>query len=905
MTHCNSDILRTRLLPPRLPGTAVVRKALLARLEMDAARKVTLVTAPAGFGKTTMVNQWLQSHRAGEEKSCAVAWLSLEADDNEAERFWRYVIAAYQTVHPEIGQGALGRLEANLPVPFAPPPLTEACTLLLNDLVHITTPTVLVIDDYHWMTDEAIHSTLAFFLERLPDRCHVVLIARHTPPLALARLRAHGDLTELRADALAFSLAETETFLAQTLPIPLEKEAVIRLWERTEGWAVGLRLAALALRTGSTPAAINQVLNTFNGSQPAVVDYLVGDVLQAQPPELQAFLLQTSLLETLIAPLCDVVTRRNDSVTLLAELARHNFFLQPLEGSTGWYRYHALFAGAMRDEAERRFDPQVLRELFTRAGYWYEQQGMTAKAISAALSATEWNHAADLLEPLVEGQHLTDPHDPHRIRRWLEQLPHELLQQRPLLCFSYAIVLIRTVTPRTPDVIARIAQWVEAAGAGWRREGNHARLGEVYGVRMLLAMWSRDMEGASRWAVEAVARLPLHDTKWRGLCLGFVGRSELQAGKLHAANRTLLEAKAGSESLKNHYATRAHTLMLASIALEQGKLTYAAEWYRQVMPSAEADGDLSDLCPAHLGLARLAYESNRLPLAVIEAETALGTANQINAESWQVGASLLLAQIEQAQSRGDAARHRIVTLLTRLSPHHFPALYRQVLEVQARLDLASGDLAAVCGWAATVNDIEAPLTRQAQEEETLVVVRLRLAENDPRTALRLLDGMAEPAHTDGRIVTALKVKLLTALAYFAQDKRDTAATLLGDILTGTHRMGLRRFFLDEGESCAALLRATLPSLTNPVIRGYAQSLLQSLVMAQHETGRVPLLSPQEQRVLELLASGLSYQEIAQRLIVSVNTIKTQLRHIYRKLGVTSRHDAITLAGKLELLSEKG
>lgn len=891
----NSDILRTKLLPPRLHSTSIMREALLARLEADAERKVTLVVAPAGFGKTTLVNQWLRGKSGG-----AVAWLSLEADDNEAERFWRYMIAACQTIRSDIGQVALARLEAPLPMPFAPPPLQAVSMLLLNDLATVAPPAFLVIDDYHLITDESIHATLAPFLERLPDSCHVVLIARHAPPLALARLRAHGDLTELHADALRFSLAETDRFLAQTLPFSLEKEAVTRLWERTEGWAVGLRLATLALRN-ATPTAITHVLETFSGTQPAVVEYLVGDVLQAQPADMQDFLLQTALLETFTAPLCDAVTGRNDSGAVLAGLVQRNFFLHPLEGGPWWYRYHALFAEAMRHEAERRFGLEELQGYFRRAGGWYEAHGMRAEAIETTLATADWNHAVELLEPFVEGQHLTDPHDPHLIRRWLEQLPQALLHQRPLLCFSYAIVMIRTISPRTPEVMARLEQLGQHAEAGWRREGNHARLGEVYAARMLLSMWSRDMEGATRWAIEAVARLPREDTTWRGLCLGFVGRSELRAGKLHAARRTLLEAKAGSEALNNNYATRAHTLMLASICLDQGELSHAHEWYRQALPSAEADGDLSDQSPAHLGLARLAYERNDLSFATAEAETALATANQINAESWYVGAELLLAQIEQAQNQSHAAQQRLVALLTRLSPPRSPALYRQVLGIQARFRLAWGDLEAVREWAATVHEVEAPLTQQAQEEETLLVVRLRLAENDPQGALRLLDGMAERAHADGRILTALEVKLLTALAYFAQEKRDAATTLLGDILTITHRMGLRRFFLEEGDLCAALLRATLPTLNTPVIRAYAQSLLQDFVVAQHETGMVPLLSLQEQRVLELLATGLSYQEIAQTLIVSVNTIKTQLRHIYRKLGVTSRQEAIDLAKQLELL----
>lgn len=902
MSQSNSDILRTKLLPPRLHKSAIVRESLVARLEQDAERKVTLVVAPAGFGKTTLVNQWLRGKGAMQGIAPAMAWLSLEEDDNEAERFWRYVIAAYQSLHPDIGQSVLARLDAPLPMPLAPAPLEGAITLLLNDLATLAAPIVLVLDDYHLITAAPIHTLLTPFLERLPEPCHVVLIARHTPPISLARLRAHGDLSELHADALRFTRSESGQFLAQTLSIPLAEETVTRLWERTEGWAVGLRLAALALQKGTTPAAMNHLLATFSGSQPEVVEYLVGDVLQAQPAPLQTFLLQSALLETLTGSLCDAVTQRDDSRHLLAELAGRNFFLQPLEGESGWYRYHALFAEAMRHEAMRRFDEATRKGLFQRASIWYEQQGLRAEGIESALAAADWHRAIALMEPLVEGQHLNDPHDPHRIRRWLEQLPPELLHHRPVLCFSFVIVQLRTVHPRTPDFMTGLATLMEYAESGWRREGNHARLGEVYAARMLLAMWSRDMESASRWAIEAVKWLPREDRTWRGLCLGFVGRSHLHAGKFHEARRTLLEAKAGSEALQNNYAARAHTLMLAAVAIEQGDLPLAQELYRQTLPSAEADGDFSDQAPAHLGLAKVAYEGNDLAHATLEAESATKIAGQLNAEQWLVGSVLLLAQIEQAHHLPHAALQRLVNLLARLSPHRHAELYREILATQAHLKLREGDLPAVREWLATVHEVEAPVTQPTREGETLLIVRLHLAEGNPATALRLLEGRAERAHADGRIRTALQVQLLTAIARFDQEEREAAIAMMATILTRAYSMGLHRFFLDEGESCATLLRATIPALTDTTLRTYAQSLLQGFVLAQQETGMIPLLSPQEQRVLELLATGRSYQEMAQHLIVSVNTIKTQVRHIYRKLGAASRQEAITLARQIALIA---
>ncbi len=892
-------ILRTKLLPPRLHGDTIRRTPLLARLTADGGRKATMVVAPAGFGKTTLVNQWIRETMPPD----AVAWLSLEEDDNEAERFWRYLIAAWQTIDPTIGQAAVAQFDAPLPMPFAPTPIQPAITLLLNDLATRTDPAVVVVDDYHAITDKAIHHALTFFLEQLPDPCRMVLITRHTSPLSLARLRAHGSLTELHADTLRFSPAETEQFLTQTVPFPIDPDAIQRLWERTEGWAVGLRLATLALQGGTIP--MRHVPDTLDGSQPEIADYLVGEVLQAQPAALQRFLLETTLLPSVNGDLCDTVTGHTDSGAILAELAQRNFFLQPYGNEAGWYRYHTLFSEAMRHEAQKRFGVEGLYPYFLKASHWYEQHDMQEEAIDAAIAARDWQRAIALIEPLVAGQHLNDPNDPHRIRGWLEQVPPELLHQRPLLCFSLAIVLIRTLGPRHPDGMKRGTALVQYAEAGWRREGNHARLGEVYAAHMLHAMWSGDMENASRWAKEAVARLPVNDTVWRGLCLGFVGRSQLREGKLHDARRTLLEAKAGSEAINNNYATRAHLLMLAWVVYSQGELTLAEAFYQEALPSAEMDGDFSDQAPLHLGLARLAYERNETVLARQEAESALAIATRIEAVPWQIGAELLLARLESMEHEPSAAQQRLARLLVQLSPHRHPELYRDVLVAQAELALRMGNLEAVRDWAATVQEVEAPLTQGATEHETLLVVRLRLAEGKYQGALRLLDGMAERAMSDGRIRTALEIQLLTALAYFGQGEREPAIGILRDLLPRTHTMGLRRFYLEEGTFAAELLRATAPTLTDPTVRAYAQALLQAFVIAHHETAATPLLSVQEQRVLELLATGQSYQEIAQAQIVSVNTIKTQLRHIYRKLGATSRRDAIEIARRLGLILSRG
>jgi LuxR family maltose regulon positive regulatory protein len=748
------------------------------------------------------------------------------------------------------------------------------------------------------LTTPQIHDTLAFVIDRLPPLLHLVVISRSDPPLPLARLRASGALCELHADDLRFSRAETAAFVAQSLPGSLPPETIARLDERAEGWAAGLRLATIALR-GRAHRELSAILDSFHGSQQPVAEYLVADVLDGQPAPIQLFLLQTSMLDRLSAALCDAVTGGSDSAALLLWIEQANLFLTPLDDVHGWHRYHALFAEAMRHAAAQRLGDEALRACYARASVWYEQHGMLNDAIEAALGAQLWARAVALIEPLLETLHLAEAGEPRTMRRWLEQLPQAALHGNPALCFGYGLALLHTSDRRA--IAAELAQLDQLAEQGWRREHNLPKLGQLFAARALQAFWNGSMEQAIRCARQAIGWLPAADVTWRAVCLGFIGKADLQDGKLDAARHTLLEARALSEASGLHHATRAHMLMLGDISAGQGELHQAEALYQQALADALEHADRSDQGPARLGLARLAYEWNDLETAEREALAARDLGQQIAHEPLQVRATLALARIEQARGAPQRAQQLLGALLARLSPHRAPLLYREILAEQARLRLASGDLATAQRWLATRTDDRANLPPPLQEQEDLLVARVLIARGDASAALRLLDQRLPAALADGRLRSALEIQLVIALACAAADRIDEAGRITRQALTQTHASSYCRLFLDEGAALAALLRQLISDVGEPALRSFANRLIQLLLLEQAALDLAPALSRQERRVLALLAAGGSNPEIAQELIVSVNTIKTQLKQIYRKLRVSSREEACAVARHLRLV----
>jgi LuxR family maltose regulon positive regulatory protein len=922
-----SELLSTKLTPPRLRAALVPRAFLLARLDEGLAHKLTLISAPAGSGKTTLVSQWLHHFRlpisdfgldsteASEIQNPQFAWLSLDAGDNDPVRFWRYVLTAGQTLETSVGRSALALLRTS-----QQPPFEAMLTTFINELAQLSGRYILVLEDYHAITSPQVHETMTFLLDHLPPTLHLIMLTRSDPPLPLARLRARNDIVELRASDLRFSLEEIQAFFQQTLHLPLSVEVISRLEARAEGWVAGLQLVALALQGRHDAQAVEQFLATFAGSHGRILEYLVEEVLRVQPAPFQEFLLETTFLNRLTGALCDAVTGRSDSASLLEQLERANLFLSPLDGAQQWYRYHALFAEAMQHYARRRLGETGLRALYEQASLWYEQHGFLADAVETALSAQDFSRAAGLIERAVTSQPVVN-NEYHTQRRWLEQLPEETLRTHPTLSFTYAVAILFTSDQRAPATMARLQGPLEQAEQRWRAEGNRPNLGRALGFRALATWWQGAFPQAFAAARQALALLAEEDRFWRGLSLLGVGAEAGLAGQLKVAQQTLLEARAQLEAVGDSYTMLSATYTLGEVCARQGELHQAAQFYRQVLAGITEAAPRTivhwadfDRGRALVGLAALNLEWNELETAEQELSQALDLGRRLPDEELQVHSSLLLARVLHVRGETAQAQELLHRLIAQTSPR-WPLLLREAHAGQAWLSLAVGDLTAVQHWETTWAQPDDAVPLVQQEQEQLIVTRLRIAQGQAEVALHLLERWQAEAQAQGRGRSTLEILILTALAHFSQQQLPQARQTLREALAQPE--GYRRLFLDEGAPMAALLQALLPEVKETPLGAYVQSLL--LAFAKDEGGRMkdetksfhpssfiphPLIEPLSDRELEVLRwlnTELSGPEIAAELLVSVNTLKTHLKHIYGKLNARSRYEAVERAKQLNLL----
>ncbi|HZW03969.1 MAG TPA: LuxR C-terminal-related transcriptional regulator, partial [Anaerolineaceae bacterium] len=784
-------------------------------------------------------------------------------------------------------------------------------TLLINELSGVDQPIVLVLEDYHFISSRPIHAALSFLIDHLPPALHVLLITRSDPPLPLARLRARNELNELRAADLRFTFEETVAFLREAIPFPLPDDLAVLLAERTEGWAAGLRLVVLALQGMKDRPEIEQYLKNLTGSQRPILDYLVADVFSAQPEEIQEFLLKTSILSRMNGPLGDAVTGRSDSARILEQLERTNLFLIPLDRLGHWYRYHALFAEAMQHYARIRLGEPALLELARKASQWYEANDMLAEAIEAALEARDSLRAADLIQRiiaprLVQNEWLT-------LRRWMERLPEEALRTHPEICLTYATAILFTSDRHAPETKARVELPLEIAEQHWRKERDTVRLGEVIAFRSLVAWLQREFTDCFTYARQALKLLPESDRQWRGISMIMLGVDDLLSGRVNAARETIGEALKRNETAENAYGTLDSLLLLGETAYRQGDLRLAESLYRQVLTrAAEAPMDPPQaeirLGRARLGLAVLAYEWNNLEQAESDAAQAYAAWEQFPEEDLLADSPIVLAQVKFARGETELAASLLNLIATQ---GRAPALFRFPQVHQIRFALASGDLAAARRLAADLPAGGAVVPLLRQEQEVLVRARLQIAGGEGAGALResiaQLERLRAGAAENGRGRSEIELSIVLALAHNALRDGDRARTALNRALEVAQPQEYRRIFLDEGAPLAALLQAALPSLAGENLQAYARALVYltsqeqaQRIAASGQEGPVEPLSEQERRVLRMLAAGRSNQEIAEELVISINTVKTHVKNIYGKLGVNSREAARQASRHLKL-----
>ncbi len=920
-----SSSLQTPLLVPKfhlppLHPSLVPRERLLTLLDGALEHRLTLVSAPAGFGKTTLVRQWV-AERSKQLHFPPVAWISLDGGDNDPVRFWRYLITACQVFRDTVAREALALLRSMPQPPFEASLTETALTVFLNALAQCEQGGILLLDDYHAITSPRIQQTMTFFLAHLPASIHVIIITRSDPPFPLAGLRARNELCDVRSSDLRFSQEETAAFLQQTLPVPFTPEIVQRVNAYLEGWAAGLRLLLIALREPARE--IEPLLRVFAGGQPQ--DYFLTEVFNAQPEPLQRFLLQTSVLARLTGSLCAAITGEPDSERVLETVARANLFLEPLNSSTldpspaqQWYRYHGLFAEAMRAEARRRLGEAKLRELSAHASRWYEAHHLHAEAVESALYAQDYPRAAVLIERILREPHaFYQANEYHTLYIWLEQLPAALLAQHPALCLGYARALLYKADSwrLSQATLALLEKLFQMAAECYRVEHDLPRLGEVFAFRSLAAWRQDDAIQAARYARQALAWLSEEQQTWRALSLGVVGKAELlYHGRADLARGILEEAYTLCEATDHQHfrLSRATTNMLAKASFEQGELHRPFEYYQEALYKArEGQAHSDDLAHAVFGLARISYERNELEMAWQQAEEVLAIGQSFAQELHEVHAILLLARIQHARGETAAARLRLDALLARRPAtqldHAWP-LSREILTLQARLALADGDLVAVQRWITGLDQSDSMQFPFTFEQERLMLARWHLAQGRGEAALRLLQDLERTAQETGRRRSAFEAQALLALAYAAHEQREPARQILLTLLKQTCTEGYLRLFLDEGEAMAVLLRAFMLHLREQPFFTYLQGIVRAFPRSQGTLAPSPAallpepLSPQERRVLLLLAPGRSNTEIARELVVSVNTVRTHIQNIYRKLDTHNRAAAVETARHLHLIS---
>jgi LuxR family maltose regulon positive regulatory protein len=904
-------LLATKLhVPGQQPGF-VPRRRLVQALDEGLARGRVLVCAPAGSGKTALLADWA---RGGGRP---VAWLGLDAGDSDPARFWRYVVAALDRARPGLA-GWVGPL---------PPGSSEGLvTAVINELAAGPGPdeVLLVLDDYHLVDSGPVHDSVAFLLENLPPGLRVVMSGRADPPLPLARLRARGQLAELRAADLRFTPEEATDLLAEAAGPGLPPAAVAALVARTEGWAAGLQLAGLSLRGHADPAGFAAA---FGGSHRFVLDYLADEVLDGQPGQVRAFLLETSVLEHLSGELCDAVTGRAGSQAMLAAIERAGLFLVPLDEVRGWWRYHHLFADLLRARLAAE-QPGRAVALHRAAAAWSEEHDLADDAVRHALAAGETAWAARLVERHVE--ELLGRSEGVTLRRWLSALPAESVRDRPRLCLAQAFGAAMGFQLEALEALLDDAERAFAVSGDepyepslGRPHGDSVLANVPAGIAFLRASLARlrgDAALAAEYNQQALAQLGEDDWLMRYFVRWNQAAADWLDGQLGPAERGLAEVLAGRRAAGGFFAGFLPMRVrydLGEVQRAEGNLDAAAATCRQALAETGESGQAATTGPAHVGLAQVLYEQDELTAALDHATRGVALCRQLTFTQSMATGLAVVARIRHAQGDAAGALEAIGEAgQAGLSPQ-VAALLNPVPSQRARLLLAQGDIRAAAQWTAAAGLSPDDEPGYPREPAYLVLARVLLARNDPGPALTLLQRLAAAAATQGRVGSIIEIGALRALALAASGDHASALSALTEALTLGCQHGYVRVFADEGGPMRALL-AQLPAARPgqpPAARGINPGYLAALMSACGQPAAVPppsraagaapgLIEPltdRELEVLRLLAAGRSNQRIAHDLVVALDTVKKHVTHVLGKLGAANRTEAVARARQLGLI----
>ncbi|MGE3664323.1 MAG: LuxR C-terminal-related transcriptional regulator [Pseudonocardia sp.] len=890
MTDLLLDI-KTRV-PARRPGL-VPRPRLDERVGRAGTARLTLVSAPAGFGKTTLLTAALAA-------TPSLAWLSVDGQDDEPARFWTYLLTALRTV-ADVGEDALDRLRS------ARPATDAALASLLNDLQALPATLTLVVDDYHAVTSPEVHDGMAFLVEHLPPHVHLVIATRADPPLPLARLRARGELIEIRSADLRFTGDEAADYLTGPMGLALTDADVATLAARTEGWAAALQLAGLSLRGRDDPGS---AVARFAGDDRFIVDYLADEVLARLPDDVRDFLLRTSVLARLTGPLCDAVTGGSGGAARLAELERANLFLVPLDDRRRWYRYHHLFADVLRTHLVDQL-PGEVAALHRRAADWLHANGEPAEAIRHALAAGDPGRAADLMEraiPVMRRERRET-----ELARWLRALPDDVVRSRPVLGVAFVGVL--TQVSDFADVGRRL-DGIEAAlrpdGGDWPRrppdglvvvdEAGFRSVPATVGLyRAALALARGDLDATVLHARDALSLAPPGDDLVRAAAGALAGLAAWTGGDIAAAHAAYTESVAGLAGIGFLSDALGCSIALGDLCLVRGRLGEAVRTFRAGLDLA-AGAPLRGTADMHVGLAGVLLERGD-PAGATEhlaAAERLGVHRGLPQNPYRC--KVVAARLHEVEGDLDAALD-LLDDAERLYEGDYSPDVRPVAAMRARLRLRRGEPDRAAEWARAAGLDVQDEPHYLREYGHVTLARLLLARHESRLARGLLERLLAAAEAGGRHGTAVEVLVLLALAHRAEGDAPAALAALDRAVTLARPEGYVRIFADEGAPMAALLRDLARRAPDAA---YVRRLAAASgpARAVQAAGFLEPLTDRETDVLRLLATDLDGPDIARRLHVSLNTMRTHTRSIFRKLEVTNRRAAVRRAAELDLLRRR-
>jgi ATP/maltotriose-dependent transcriptional regulator MalT len=901
------QLLTTKLYIPFTRPELVPRLRLVTQLNEGLHHKVALVSAPAGFGKTTLVSEWVRNLQLDSTLN-TVCWLSLDTNDNDLVRFLTYFIATLRRgvgIETSIGAEALELLK------YPQPPSSEdILTSLINEIADIRTKIIIVLDDYHLIEDQSIHEALTFFIEFLPPQIHLVISTRQDPNLSLGRLRARGQLTELRAADLRFTLSEAAAFLNQMMGLNLVPEDIAALETRTEGWIAGLQLAAISMKGHKDAASF---IKLFTGSHRFVLDYLIEEVLQQQPENIQTFLLQTAVLDWMTGSLCDALTCQTEGQAILETLEQTNLFIVPLDNERRWYRYHHLFGELLRERLVQS-QPERLPTLYHRASEWYEQNGFIDESIEYALRSEDFGRSTCLIE--AQADVIWERGEDTKLLRWLNGLPAEVLFSKPYLCIFHAWSLFAT---GQQDIAARCLQAAELVlNSSKENDSENTEIdqdqlsssdrmklrGRVATTRAFLAFYQGDVSGIFQYAQQALEYLPEEDLSWRSTAFNVLGDAHDFKGDMAATHKARLDALKVNQAAGNSYQIMVAHLKLAINLRRLGQLNKVIEICQQQMQFGIENGlSQSVVVGWLLGIwGEVLAEINDLDGAIQKARkgvtlTERGGDLAMIAWSYQCLTRVLFSTGDLAGAEEILHKMEIIA-----RKYDVPAWMMNMMAAwQARIWLAQNKLASLSQWVRQEELDSDGEIAYLEEMEYMLLARILLAQGklgEAGTLLRRLLGLSQAG---GRTFRVIEVLLLQALVFQAQGDSLQALTVLKKALILAEPGGFIRTIVDEGPPIEKLLKRM--KVENGRLKGYIQKLLSAFAHPSSARPQ-PLIEPLSEReleVLQLIAEGLTNQEIASRLYLSLNTVKVHTRNIYGKMGTNNRTQAAAKARELEIL----